>query len=65
MKKLIILIAFAGVVFAGCDWDNNNGDTKRKSEIYGHSNSPAVKDSIRRMDQPTTNDKPRGKKGQK
>jgi len=52
MQKLFHLKFFAGVVFAGCNWDNNNGGTNRQSERYGHSNTPVVKDSIRRMDQP-------------
>jgi len=63
MKNLLILFAFAGLVLASCSWDNNNGETKRASESKNHDSVAVVEDSVKRMDQPTPEDKDKGRQG--
>jgi len=63
MKNLFILFAFTGLVLASCSWDNNNGETKRASESKNHDSVAVVEDSVKRMDQPTPEDKDKGRQG--
>ena len=63
MKNLLLLLGLTGLVFTSCSWDNNNGETKRASESKNHDSVAVVEDSIKRMDQPTPEDKDKGRQG--
>ncbi|SEB14995.1 hypothetical protein [Pedobacter hartonius] len=64
MKKLLIILAFAGVVFAGCDLDENYRDLKKESESESSDSGAVLKDSTQRKGEVLPEDKPKRKRRQ-
>jgi len=64
MKKKLVILAFAGIVFSGCDLDYSGCDLNRASESEKSNNGGVLKDSTRRKDEVLPEDKPKRKRRQ-